>query len=232
MEKSGPQNVPRTKKKEAEDDSYTTKGQMANLRHDPDTPPLKNNRKEKSRTEANDSPKEGTAEGDENTREPAKKWEKNSQQLRSPPPPLCSSSEGVPCDFSDPSLRLTERERCSAPSPPPSPPPSPINAQTVPCPSRPPHRHSDTRAGGEEGGGGLSQWALVSSRPSHFARWDFVSTHRHKRRQMTINGYNNVLFFSKKQGRRCFVCRNTNLFSNDSLGNIKSSCRAMPGGFV
>lgn len=81
---------------------------------------------------------------------------------------------------------------CPPPSPPP---PSPINAQTDPCPSRPSHRHSDARGG--EGGWGAtsrrdSQWALVSSRPLHLARWDFVSTHRHKRRQMTINGYNNV----------------------------------------
>lgn len=113
----------------------------------------------------------------------------------SPPPPyLCSSLEGVPCDFSDPSLWLTERDPALL-----CPPPAIPYQRSVPCPSRPSHRHSDARGG--EGGWGAtsrrdSQWALVSSRPLHLARWDFVSTHRHKRRQMTINGYNNV--FKKK----------------------------------
>lgn len=145
-------------------------------------------------TEANDSPREDHGEGTK-THEPARKREKNTEQLL-PPPSLCSSLEGVPCDFSDSSLWLTERDRCSAPPvPPPPPPPSPINAQTVPCPSCPSHRHSDARGG--KGGWGAtsrrdSQWALVSSRPLHLARWDFVSIHRHKRRQMTINGYNDV----------------------------------------
>ena len=37
---------------------------------------------------------------------------------------------------------------------------------------------------GERGEGGyikerLSQWVLVSSRPLHLARWDFVYTHTH-----------------------------------------------------
>lgn len=49
----------------------------------------------------------------------------------------------------------------------------------------------------------LSQWVLVSSRPLHLARWDFVYTHvrAHMRtyvsmqRQMTINGYNNAMGF-------------------------------------
>lgn len=50
----------------------------------------------------------------------------------------------------------------------------------------------------------LSQWVLVSSRPLHLVRWDFVYTHTrthtcaqelthtYMRRQMTINGYNNA----------------------------------------
>lgn len=36
----------------------------------------------------------------------------------------------------------------------------------------------------------LSQWVLVSSRPLHLARWDFVYTHTHT----TINGYNNATY--------------------------------------
>lgn len=41
----------------------------------------------------------------------------------------------------------------------------------------------------------LSQWVLVSSRPLHLARWDFVYTRAHTsmQRQMTINGYDNGL---------------------------------------
>lgn len=87
MKKSAPQNVAKTKGKGPEKDSDATKGQMANLIRDPDIPPLKNHQQKKKMTEANDSPREDRGEGTK-TPEPARKREKNSEQLLPPTFPL------------------------------------------------------------------------------------------------------------------------------------------------
>lgn len=119
--------------------------------------------------------------------------------------PLCSSHKRVPCELPDPSLCLTEGTRAlfiSHGNPPPtvSPAPPPPASPTLRCWEETMVRR---REGEEEGGyikERLSQWVPVSSRPLHFARWDFVKTHTQvcahtypRTKQTTINGEDNVL---------------------------------------
>lgn len=133
---------------------------MANLPHDPDTPPLKNNRKKKSTTEANDSPREDHREGTK-THVSRRRSGRKTANSCFPPPSLCSSSEGVPCDFSDPSLRLTERDRCSAPSPPAAIPHQCSDGSVPLAPISPSFRYYGRRGGG---GGYIKERLPVGSR--------------------------------------------------------------------
>lgn len=108
----------------------------------------------------------------------------------------------------------------------------------APCPPAA-HLTVTPLPGGKDGGEGerggyikerLSQWVLVSSRPLHLARWDFVythvcTTHTHARTthtkdtHTTINGYYNVLFFVVVQSHVLFLrtCDDMTRFGNRSL---------------